>query len=99
MRGKEVFLKYDGWNGDERILLFSTDKCLDLLVAIKNWGCDATFDVVPLLFDQLWILFVRLAHSFVPVVFCLMNRRLESSSSQDYRTSSKIIAFKCRAGL
>uniref|UniRef100_A0A915EI87 OTU domain-containing protein n=1 Tax=Ditylenchus dipsaci TaxID=166011 RepID=A0A915EI87_9BILA len=42
MRGKEVFLKYDGWNGDERILLFSTDKCLDLLVAIKNWGCDAT---------------------------------------------------------
>uniref|UniRef100_A0A915EL79 FLYWCH-type domain-containing protein n=1 Tax=Ditylenchus dipsaci TaxID=166011 RepID=A0A915EL79_9BILA len=57
MRNDELFLKYDGWNGDERILLFSTDKCLDLLSSIPNWGCDGTFDVVPLLFDQLWILY------------------------------------------
>uniref|UniRef100_A0A915DUW6 FLYWCH-type domain-containing protein n=1 Tax=Ditylenchus dipsaci TaxID=166011 RepID=A0A915DUW6_9BILA len=79
MCGKEVFLKYDGWNNDERILIFATDKCLDMLVSINKWGCDGTFDVVPLLFDQLWIIFVRLAYSYVPAVFVLMNRRLESS--------------------
>ena len=79
MAGKEVFLMFDGWNGEERVLIFSTERCLDLLVVIKKWGCDGTFDVVPLLFDQLWIIFVRLSHSYVPVVFCLLNRRLQSS--------------------
>uniref|UniRef100_A0A915CZC1 Uncharacterized protein n=1 Tax=Ditylenchus dipsaci TaxID=166011 RepID=A0A915CZC1_9BILA len=38
----EVFLKFDRWNGAERVLIFSTNKCLDLLVAEKNIGADGT---------------------------------------------------------
>uniref|UniRef100_A0A915EEK5 OTU domain-containing protein n=1 Tax=Ditylenchus dipsaci TaxID=166011 RepID=A0A915EEK5_9BILA len=75
----ENCLKYDGWNGEERILIVSTNRCLDLLVAIPKWGCDATYEVVPLLFGQLWIIYARLAHTYAPMVFVLMNRKLESS--------------------
>uniref|UniRef100_A0A915CML7 MULE transposase domain-containing protein n=1 Tax=Ditylenchus dipsaci TaxID=166011 RepID=A0A915CML7_9BILA len=75
----ENCLEYDGWNGDERILIVSTNRCLDLLVAIPKWGCDATYEVVPLLFGQLWIIYARVAHTYVPMVFVLMNRKLESS--------------------
>uniref|UniRef100_A0A915E8T6 Uncharacterized protein n=1 Tax=Ditylenchus dipsaci TaxID=166011 RepID=A0A915E8T6_9BILA len=42
---------------------------LKLLEANKKWGCDKTFDVVPSLFDQLWIVFVRLTHSYVQSSF------------------------------
>uniref|UniRef100_A0A915DE67 Ubiquitinyl hydrolase 1 n=1 Tax=Ditylenchus dipsaci TaxID=166011 RepID=A0A915DE67_9BILA len=42
-------------------------------------GCDATYEVVPLLFGQLWIIYARLAHTYAPMVFVLMNRKLESS--------------------
>uniref|UniRef100_A0A915D4M1 FLYWCH-type domain-containing protein n=1 Tax=Ditylenchus dipsaci TaxID=166011 RepID=A0A915D4M1_9BILA len=79
MAGIEEFLKYDGWNGEERVLIFSSKKCLDYLEQVPKWGCDGTFEVDPLLFDQLWILYVRLAHTYVPVVFTSLNRRLESS--------------------
>uniref|UniRef100_A0A915EBM5 OTU domain-containing protein n=1 Tax=Ditylenchus dipsaci TaxID=166011 RepID=A0A915EBM5_9BILA len=58
MAGTEQFLKYDGWNGEERVLIFSSNKCLDFLEQVPKWGCDGTFEVVPLLFDQLWILYV-----------------------------------------
>uniref|UniRef100_A0A915ECL2 FLYWCH-type domain-containing protein n=1 Tax=Ditylenchus dipsaci TaxID=166011 RepID=A0A915ECL2_9BILA len=70
----ENCLKYDGWNREERILIVSTNRCLDLLVAIPKWGCDATYEVVPLLFGQLWIIYARLAHTYAPMVFALMNR-------------------------
>uniref|UniRef100_A0A915DW27 Uncharacterized protein n=1 Tax=Ditylenchus dipsaci TaxID=166011 RepID=A0A915DW27_9BILA len=50
---------------------------MQLLEANKKWSCDGTFNVS--LFDQLWIVFVRLAHSYVAVVFCLLNRRLQFS--------------------
>uniref|UniRef100_A0A915D041 MULE transposase domain-containing protein n=1 Tax=Ditylenchus dipsaci TaxID=166011 RepID=A0A915D041_9BILA len=71
----EVFLKFDGWNGAQRVLIFSTNKFLDLLVAEKNIGADGTWGVVPLLFDNLWIIYARLAHTFVPVVFSLLTDR------------------------
>ncbi|KAI1714458.1 MULE transposase domain-containing protein [Ditylenchus destructor] len=35
--------------------------------------------VVPLLFDSLWVLYVRLAHTFVPVLFCLMSNRVATT--------------------
>ena len=68
---------FDGWHKGERILLFSTNRLLDLLKSIKRWGCDGTFEVVPspFLFDQLWIIYIRLAHTYIPAVFCLMNSR------------------------
>uniref|UniRef100_A0A915ED32 MULE transposase domain-containing protein n=1 Tax=Ditylenchus dipsaci TaxID=166011 RepID=A0A915ED32_9BILA len=46
-----------------------------------NRGADATFDPTPLLFSQLWIIFVRLGHTYVPMVFVLMTHRKSGSYS------------------
>jgi hypothetical protein len=74
----EDIIKYDGSIGGDRILVFTTTHLMDVLRDSKDWGCDGTFSVVPKLFDQLWCLHVRLAHTFVPVVYCLLNSRTES---------------------
>jgi hypothetical protein len=44
----------------------------------KVWGCDGTFNVMPNLFDQLWCIHVRIAHTFVPAVFFLLSGRREA---------------------
>uniref|UniRef100_A0A915E6A5 MULE transposase domain-containing protein n=1 Tax=Ditylenchus dipsaci TaxID=166011 RepID=A0A915E6A5_9BILA len=79
--GTEVFLKFDGWHEDERIMIFTTERCLDFMENNPNWGADATFDPTPLLFSQLWIIFVRLGHTYVPMVFVLMTHRKSGSYS------------------
>ena len=80
IRKDEIFLKHDGWATPiNRVLIFSTDKCLDILSDSSKWGADGTFDVVPLLFDSLWIIFARFSHSYVPMVYILMNSRQQSS--------------------
>jgi hypothetical protein len=82
------FEESDPEDGDDdnensrRILIFSTDHLLDLLRDSKEWGCDATISIVPLLFDQLWCLHIRLAHTFIPVVYCLMSGRTEALYSE-----------------
>uniref|UniRef100_A0A915DTQ7 Transposase n=1 Tax=Ditylenchus dipsaci TaxID=166011 RepID=A0A915DTQ7_9BILA len=78
----ENCLNTTGWNGEERILIVSTNRCLDLLVAIPKWGCDATYEVVPSLFGQLWIIYARLAHTYAPMVFVLMNRCFSENKTQ-----------------
>jgi hypothetical protein len=75
----EDILKYDGWLGTDRILIFSTIHLLDVLQDAKDIGCDGTFSVSPTLFDQLWAIHVRLAHTFVPVVYCLLSSRTEAT--------------------
>ncbi|KAI1695005.1 MULE transposase domain-containing protein [Ditylenchus destructor] len=62
-----------------RVLMFGTERGLELMAKIKKWAGDGTFEVVPLLFESLWVLYVRLAHTFVPVLFCLMSNRVAST--------------------
>ena len=52
---------------------------MEFLSGNEKWGADGTFSVVPLLFDQLWTIFGRLDHTYVPAVYVLMNRRTEES--------------------
>uniref|UniRef100_A0A915EAQ4 Uncharacterized protein n=1 Tax=Ditylenchus dipsaci TaxID=166011 RepID=A0A915EAQ4_9BILA len=33
----------------------------------SKMGCDATYEVVPVLFGQLWIIYARLAHTYAPM--------------------------------
>uniref|UniRef100_A0A915DED6 non-specific serine/threonine protein kinase n=3 Tax=Ditylenchus dipsaci TaxID=166011 RepID=A0A915DED6_9BILA len=49
--GIEVFLKFDGWHQDERIQIFTTNRCLDFMDH-KKWGADATFDPTPCSLDN-----------------------------------------------
>ena len=43
----ENFLKYDSGPGNDRILIFSTTKNLEVLAEASSWFIDATFKVVP----------------------------------------------------
>ena len=44
----EQFLKYDSGVGDgDRILIFGTDQCLNLLSTADNWFADGTFKSCP----------------------------------------------------
>ena len=51
----ERFLMYDSGAGDEdRILIFGTERNLQILETSQNWFCDGTFKVVPGQFYQLF---------------------------------------------
>jgi hypothetical protein len=77
--GEEVFLKFSGWNGDEHVQIFATEKGLDALESEGRWSADATWGAAPLLYDNVWIIFIRVGQSYVPVVFCLLTRRQQST--------------------
>jgi hypothetical protein len=61
-----------------RILLFSSEHLLDHLQDSSEWGCDGTFSITPKFFNQLWSLHIRLKHTFVPTVFCLLSGKSEA---------------------
>lgn len=50
----ENFLLYDGGDCQDRILLFSTHRNLQVLENSPHWFCDGTFKVVPSIFHQLF---------------------------------------------
>ena len=43
-------MKYDSGPGNDRILIFSTTKNLEVLAEASSWFIDATFKVVPDIF-------------------------------------------------
>ena len=49
----ENFLKYDSEPGNDRILIFSTTKNLEVLAEASSWFIDAIFKVVPDIFYQM----------------------------------------------
>lgn len=51
---EEQFLLYDSGPGDDRILIFTTQRNQQLLKTADVWLMDGTFDVVPTLFKQLY---------------------------------------------
>lgn len=50
------FLQYDSGAGSDRILIFSTERNLQLLKRASVMAMDGTFDIVPPLFSQLYTL-------------------------------------------
>ncbi|KAI1706964.1 MULE transposase domain-containing protein [Ditylenchus destructor] len=76
----KLIVYYNDFTGDdEYVLIMSSEKLLDNLAKFSHWGCDATFSIAPLLFRQLWIIYVKINHSYCPVVFCLMTTKSEKS--------------------
>jgi len=77
--GNSEFLLFDGWQENNRILIFASTKCKEFLATSTKWGADGTFSVVPLLFNQIWLIFGRLHRTYVPAVYVLMSNRTEDS--------------------
>ncbi|KRX50747.1 hypothetical protein T05_16373 [Trichinella murrelli] len=53
------------------ILIFSTAGSIKLLAAMKTWGMDGTFKVVPYWYEQLFTIHAFAAGKLVPAVCCL----------------------------
>lgn len=65
--------------GNKNILIFCSDKALQLLASCTRWHADGTFYVVPDYFYQLFIIHVWYKSNMLPVSYVLMNNREEDS--------------------
>lgn len=76
----ELFLQYDSGLGDEnRILVFSTQRNLELLEHCDQWFADGTFKTVPQIFFQLYTIHVLLNDSVTACVYALLPNKTQDT--------------------
>lgn len=85
----EIFLQFDN-RETNRIIIFATERNLNLLRTHRNWYCDGTFKVCPGLFHQLYTINIIINNSMIPVVYALMSTR----NSHTYDTLYEFILSK-----
>ena len=69
----EEFLVYDnGVDSSNRMLVFGTESGLRHLARFDTWFMDGTFDVAPLLFNQLYIIRASLGNTAVTCVYAFL---------------------------
>ncbi|KAL8619295.1 hypothetical protein ACOMHN_056939 [Nucella lapillus] len=64
---------------DDKMLVFSTDKNLEILSANRDFYMDGTFSVSPHLFSQLYTLHVMFLGQMIPVVFALLANKAQNT--------------------
>ena len=84
LRG-EFFLLHDNFEDSDntnRMLIFSTEKNLQLLNEYPHWLCVGTFDVAPSIFTQLFSVHIIKNGKSLPLVYSLFENKLESTYNQ-----------------
>jgi len=77
----ETFLQFDSGAGDvNRILVFASNKSLDVLQQSADVLCDGTFKICPAIFFQVYTVHVVYQGVVIPFVYAL----LESKSENNY---------------
>lgn len=92
--GDEDFLLYDShedetWTENDRLLMYGTEKNLNVLSRSSTWYIDGTFSVVPLLFYQLVVILGSMVQRIdgkeykfaLPLVYALLTSKKEVSFS------------------
>ncbi|KAL8622340.1 hypothetical protein ACOMHN_043344 [Nucella lapillus] len=74
---RSFLLANDG--DDDKMLVFSTDKNLEILSASRDFYMDGTFSVSPHLFSQLYTLHVMFLGQMIPVVFALLANKAQNT--------------------
>jgi hypothetical protein len=82
MAGGERFLQFDSGPGNDRILLFCTQKGLQLLQSSDNWFADGTFKTSPSLFVQLYTVHGIQSNKTIPAVFALLPDKRQNTYSR-----------------
>ena len=78
----DPFLRYDSSDQD-RVLIFATDERLVLLENNENWFIDGTFDMVPLIYTQLFTVHARLqGGKIIPCAYVFLNSKAEVAYTQ-----------------
>lgn len=73
------FLLHDNHSKENRILIFLTDRNLNLLESNGHWFVDGTFKTVPSLFSQLFTVHVLKSEQVFAAAYVLMMKRTEES--------------------
>jgi hypothetical protein len=73
------FLLYDIGPSNDRILLFSTQRNLDLMARCNHWYADGTFKASPYLFTQIYTIHAMKYDNVIPTVFALMPNKTQVS--------------------
>ena len=81
----EDFLLYDGGDDENRILLFSTHRNLQVLETSSHWFCDGTFKVVPSVFYQLFTIHALTADRILPCVYALLPNKQQTTYENLFR--------------
>lgn len=75
----EQFLLWDSGPGPNRILIWATERNLDLLAQSRHWYADGTFKTVPPLFRQLYTIHGVQYHNVIPSIFALLPNKAEDT--------------------
>ncbi|RWS20639.1 uncharacterized protein B4U80_09577, partial [Leptotrombidium deliense] len=78
-RKGDDFLFFDSGPGPERIIVFATNKAIDLLSKSDHWYADGTFKTSPLLFGQIYTIHGIQNHEVIPAIYALLPNQLEST--------------------
>ena len=75
----DSFLIYDSGPTNGRILIFATQKNLDILVQSKHWYDDGNFKTVPSIFGQLYTIHGVKSGKIMPLVYALLPNKTEET--------------------
>ena len=73
------FLLFDSGPSNNRILLFSTQRNLELMDHCDHWYADGTFKAAPPLFTQIYTIHAVKYNSTIPTVFALMPNKSQDT--------------------
>ncbi|CAF1004601.1 unnamed protein product [Brachionus calyciflorus] len=90
----EKFLFLDETYNGERMLIFTTQKNLSLLIEYKNWLCDGTFDAAPLIFVQLFTLHALKKNKTLPLVYALFTNKQESTYKKFFEFIKSLVKIE-----
>ncbi|XP_066914227.1 uncharacterized protein [Clytia hemisphaerica] len=79
MNDERFLLFHSGVGDDRRIILFCTDRALELLQRSRHWYADGTFRVCPEIFFQVYTIDVRVNERTIPCVFSLLPNKTEDT--------------------
>ena len=73
------FLLYDSGPSNDRILLFTTQRNLDLMAQSDHWFADGTFKSAPQLFTQVYTIHALKYHTVIPTIYAVMPNKTQFS--------------------
>ncbi|KAG0432890.1 hypothetical protein DMUE_5468 [Dictyocoela muelleri] len=86
------FLQYDsGILDPKRILIFANSERLDYIKNSEIWLGDGTFKMAPEVFYQIYIIYIQIFKSFIPIIFGLLPDKTERSYSRLFAQISKLL--------
>src|ERR1700733_10820693 len=88
----EIFLLHDSGNVDpNRILIFGTDRTMNLLQQSPHWFMDGTFKSVPELFFQLYTIHSLASGDAIPCLYVLLPNKTNTTYRRLFQAMQTIV--------